>query len=752
MKIMITMLLFSVTNIFSQGIPSPPTLLTPNNGATNQIIPVTFNWTASANATAYRLQVAEDSLFNNLIYNDSSITSTTFHANNLLVNSKYYWRVQAKSINGNSNYSETWELFTIVQTPVIVTIGAGNKRITLTWTQNDINNIKLFKIFRNVSTLATTLIDSVTVGQLTWNDTNIINGTRYYYRIKAVTIFNTESNYSNERSAVPYNIPPIATQLNDIYLPNEGRVLKKELTFTSQDSYDPDGTIDSVYWYVNDSLIQRGINLVHNFLQGTNKLKLIVEDNDGSKDSSIATINISAFKRYFGGPIHAGLSLIGGNDIYIIASGDAIFKIDSTGQVNYNINVNGNILSSTSIAFDTTIYVGSSDNNLYAFSKYGNSLWPALPLGGALIATPVVDTIENRIYIGVANRNFVAVNRLTGNVEWSFFSDAPIGNSAVITTDRKLVFTTNKGTVYGINLNNVTFPITPNWIISDPDSITSSPAIDNQGYFYVETKNGLLKKISMQTGLQGVVVWATILGGEIIAAPIIDANGNIYVGSTNNNFYALNKTDGLIKWSYQTTGPIKTTGAISGAGTIYFGNSEGELIAIDTLGNRKWYYKDSTAIGSAILHSNGTTYIGTLGGRVLAFYDGGILRGGMETTKSPMWGTFQGNNRRTGSQVDVPMSIDRKDDQIPTEFHLFQNYPNPFNPKTVIKFSLPERSSVSVTVYNVLGEIVTTLLNNQLEAGFHSMKIDAASLSSGIYFYVIKTDKNFEVKKMILLK
>ncbi len=94
---------------------------------------------------------------------------------------------------------------------------------------------------------------------------------------------------------------------------------------------------------------------------------------------------------------------------------------------------------------------------------------------------------------------------------------------------------------------------------------------------------------------------------------------------------------------------------------------------------------------------------------------------------------------------------------IPVEFNLSQNYPNPFNPSTKIKFSLAADSKVSIKVYNLLGQQIAVLLSGEYEAGRHEINFDAASMSSGIYFYVInaagKNGNNFtSTKKMTLMK
>ncbi len=106
---------------------------------------------------------------------------------------------------------------------------------------------------------------------------------------------------------------------------------------------------------------------------------------------------------------------------------------------------------------------------------------------------------------------------------------------------------------------------------------------------------------------------------------------------------------------------------------------------------------------------------------------------------------------------DPAMSIEESE-IIPRSYDLSQNYPNPFNPSTMIDFSVPVRSDVKITIYNILGESIEVLYNKNIEAGKYSISFNAANkLSSGIYFYQIIANgmdgKNFnQVKKMLLIK
>ena len=88
----------------------------------------------------------------------------------------------------------------------------------------------------------------------------------------------------------------------------------------------------------------------------------------------------------------------------------------------------------------------------------------------------------------------------------------------------------------------------------------------------------------------------------------------------------------------------------------------------------------------------------------------------------------------------------------PDVFSLAQNYPNPFNPATTISFSLPSADKAVLTIYNNVGQVVRTLLDENLAAGVHQVSFDAASLPSGLYFYKLEAGSYKSVKRMMLVK
>ncbi len=140
----------------------------------------------------------------------------------------------------------------------------------------------------------------------------------------------------------------------------------------------------------------------------------------------------------------------------------------------------------------------------------------------------------------------------------------------------------------------------------------------------------------------------------------------------------------------------------------------------------------------------------------------GFVRGNGTTTEVQNY-SFTDSKLSAGSysyrlkQVDFDGTFEYSnvinvDLTAPTVFALEQNYPNPFNPSTIISYSIPQSSFVTLKVYDIIGNEVATLVNQTQSAGKYDIRFDASSLSNGVYLYSIKTDNFTSTKKMLLMK
>ena len=99
------------------------------------------------------------------------------------------------------------------------------------------------------------------------------------------------------------------------------------------------------------------------------------------------------------------------------------------------------------------------------------------------------------------------------------------------------------------------------------------------------------------------------------------------------------------------------------------------------------------------------------------------------------------------------VGIQNNGNESPQSYNLFQNYPNPFNPSTMIYYSVPKQTLVTLKVYDVLGREVETLVDNQLKpAGEYSVTFNANNLPSGVYYYKMQAGEFSDVRKMMLIK
>ena len=114
--------------------------------------------------------------------------------------------------------------------------------------------------------------------------------------------------------------------------------------------------------------------------------------------------------------------------------------------------------------------------------------------------------------------------------------------------------------------------------------------------------------------------------------------------------------------------------------------------------------------------------------------------------------TTHGNGIYERKLIENPVSVNSNTSNIVSDYKLYQNYPNPFNPKTVISYQLSVSNFVSVKVFDLTGKEVVTLFSGKQNAGSHELEFDGNNLSSGTYFYSLKTGNYSDTKRMILLK
>jgi hypothetical protein len=113
------------------------------------------------------------------------------------------------------------------------------------------------------------------------------------------------------------------------------------------------------------------------------------------------------------------------------------------------------------------------------------------------------------------------------------------------------------------------------------------------------------------------------------------------------------------------------------------------------------------------------------------------------------WSSYSASSDFETTTLKTDVALNQN---LPRTYSLSQNFPNPFNPGTIIRFGLPAKSSVSITIYSTTGEFVQQIVDGVREAGFHEVSVDSAGLSSGVYFYRLQAGDFVATKKLIVMK
>ncbi len=773
-----------------------PVLITPQNKSVNVDTSISLKWSKVENALKYNLNYSTDSTFNSSVI--QKLVSDTFAViGSLKNNTTYFWKIQATDSVYTSPWSSISKFQTFIAKPSIDSVKSNLKSLNLYWTNKDSIGIKYIKIYRDTNANASILLDSVSGASTTYKDVkSLILNQKYYYKIKLGNKDNIESDFSNIVNATPLNTNPKAVKLLNKSISNAGEYNYIKLSFTAVGSTDADGKIAGFNWYVNDSLVNKVDSVINYYFKlGTNTIKLVVVDNDGGKDSSSATVSLVSLNKQFRGGILGGISALNPNIIYTADStydailGSSISILDRSGNSSQQIVVQNKIFTTPSVASDTSVFI-TSGSNLNGFNKSGVALWPTVPLGGISYVTPTIDSLLGRIYVGVSNKNFFAYDYKKGTNIWSVTCDAPINTSAVISADRKLIFTSQVGTLYGFDISKSDVQTTPKWKISFGDIVLKSPAVDANGFVYIGTDAGRFIKFKLNADGSTTLKWNVTLSGSIQCSPVIDADGYIYVGNEKGDFYKIDPSNGQTIWVLNVGSAIRSTPYISEYGSIYVATMKGLIYSLSANKQIKWKYQDSAPISANILFINNMLYVGNESGLYYGIYDNpnsvnvnvsfatnenSIFNNptkslasssnkflnlnnaanmyylnafktnnfnvfydtiGVIPQRKPMWGTFQGDFRRSGnSTVDCPSSITIKKDTTGALVSTLTNYTQWYKDGAII------------SGFDSIAYKPTT-------AGSYSVKsilVGCQSVSSNSYYYVITDIANLQNGEYIKL-
>ncbi len=241
---------------------------------------------------------------------------------------------------------------------------------------------------------------------------------------------------------------------------------------------------------------------------------------------------------------------------------------------------------------------------------------------------------------------------------------------------------------------------------------------------------------------------SNVLGFAIIGA-------NVIAGSQDGMFRS---TDSGATWTRTDRGvPYLTSFAVSGT-TIYTGIAGSGVFASMDYGNT-WASINSglPLLNSYLFAVSGTDlfvggsgiFLSTNAGDSWTRVDSTLTAQALVASNTNLFAAEGGVWRRPLSEMSAVHEVTST---VPKTFSLSQNYPNPFNPSTTIRYALPGRAHVTLSVFNTLGELVSTLVNDTEEAGYHDVMLDGTNLASGVYFYRLTAGSFAQTRKLLIVK
>ncbi len=448
-------------------------------------------------------------------------------------------------------------------------------------------------------------------------------------------------------------------------------------------------------------------------------------------------------------------------------TGDTLWKFSThfgtinTGSVDYEDALDISDLDNDGI-YDVVIGCAGGNEMVYALDgqtgalkwSYGN---PATTNDGDIEAVSIKYDFNNDgikdVLVSASGTTMggrhaaICLNAVNGNVIFNMTQPQPFTDDAIATESGGAIGVSNNGAPYGVN------GLTTNggnaWNYGAPGvlwSLKEIPDVNNDNGKDILGLCGFSAAIFCITGDAGAQIWNGTLGssnnGKIELLDDADGNGFIdFTLSAPQVAYRIDTKTKDILWSAPLSSSylrgIANPGDLNGDSideVVIATQNPPRLVVLNGMnGNLMFNYSFGAGINqrgdrAAVLNDIDTNGIneflgGNREGRVICFYGGdGII-----------------------STIDPVVNA-------PSNYELYQNYPNPFNPSTVIKFGIPERTMVSLKVFDVLGKEVANIVNTSLNSGIHEFTFDAKNISGGVYFYKLQAGNFSETKKMLLVK
>ena len=395
--------------------------------------------------------------------------------------------------------------------------------------------------------------------------------------------------------------------------------------------------------------------------QGDSVYTLTVDMNSSSSQN-IPQVQDLVWSQPTRGAIYSSPTIGSDGTIYVGSGDDNLYAFYPDGGVKWTYQAGEWVDSTPAIADDGTVYVGSWDNKVHAINPDGTGKW-TFSTDSLVLAGPAIGP-DGTIYFGSRDNFFYALES-NGSMKWEYFAEQPISSSAALGQDGTIYFGDDNGTFHAVNPDGTSkWTYLVDTIAESNSSIESSPALDLYGYIYFGSANGYCYSLE-DNGTNGVLRWKYATADRVDSSPVIGLSNEVFFMSRDGYLRSIDIDFGVTNWERPIGDVFYSSPVVDENGTVYvvgyLGGGENHIFAIDANGSMDWnssMTNHSVVIGDVVdsslaIDSNGTLYFGSFDKKLYA------IKAGWNLADSD-WPKFRRDNSGTGRwpsyQIDANAS------------------------------------------------------------------------------------------------
>ncbi|MFH0991063.1 MAG: FG-GAP-like repeat-containing protein [bacterium] len=716
--------------------PDVVTLSSPTNGASSQPVTVTLNWSSSARAASYRIQVSTSQLFSSLLLDDSTITTISRQLSGLSGSITYYWRVSAKNAGGTTAWSSTWSFTTVAGLPSAPTLAAPADNATglainptLSW--NSVIGATSYRLqISTLSNFSSLVLNQSGITGLSFQATGLSNSTTYYWRVSA-TNTGGEGSFSSTSSFTTIMSLPSAPTLSSPANNATNQASSVLLGWSSISG----GT----FYHLQVSTNQTFSSLsIEDSLLTTNSKQL---SNLATNSTYYWRVRAKNAAGYGSWSSVYSFSTIASKTV---TSPGTIFPSNPTSSTDYRLVS----FPGTTSLMTSQVFSGSQNTDWRIYRDNGSAVPNHL---SELSASSSLNIGEGYWLLSKGTLNFsrsLTMPQLSSDGTYSINLRSGwniIGNPFDVAVPWDLIRSVN-----GFSSNRIISSY--EGAAGFQSAVTLEPF---KGYYFNSASTSLkipypFPAMNVMPLEQAQIDWKI----QLVLETDINKDAENYLGIAPAAKLDLDEFD-------QPKPPM-----MFDQGFLYFSRPEWDK----RYGYFNTDYRPSVGDGQVweFVVSNPRRSTFTLRfpdvDNVPLMYDVILICQQNATPRNLRQKKFA-EYQMVGEKMQFKLIVGKQtyaDEQVklllPREFVLAQNYPNPFNPSTQISYWVPKESAIRIEVWSILGQHITTLVDRVHPPGEHSViwyALDQSgrSVSSGVYFYkLVVNNQVVATMKMMYLR